>query len=436
MVHIDVLSANFEIPQTGAAYTDIGSSPNFFKSFTSWLQNNSDKIHTIDISIFLFNNRKFYDVLFELANHGVVVNVYSIPLEGYDRKTAEIIDSDTGKSLGRHSKYSLAQDVYNEFLQHPHPNMNLFIFPHTYVRSKNMLRFSRGTLPYSLHIKHFAATLRNGEIVSGLSSSNLAVRDESKIEVAIIAKLSRAEAHATRDFYVGLRENSIPACQFNPEENYHITMRVQPPKSRTMYIAPFYFESPVDFEENLKTMVRNAQDRIIICGQHVCAYDYTIPSRYTNSRSRNRSGKSEGFLASVLSKIKAGIDVQILSQTYCDQQATHGCREPQNKDAFINFVEAARHAGCTYYVNEKIHSKFIIIDDITIITTANFTPTQFIYLPNVDIPEYNYTGIHSEVGTYFVISSKELADKMVQHYEDLLDDVSTRLMFSEGKYRY
>lgn len=433
---MDVISINFEVPQTGAVYTDIGSSPNFFKAFTSWLKNKKDDISTIDVSIFLFNNRKLYDVFFDLANQGVTVNIYSIPLEGYDKKTAEIIDADTGDSLGRHSKYSLAHDVYKEFSINPHPNMKLYIFPHTYVRSKNMLKFSRGALPYSLHIKHVAATLKNGDMVAGLASSNLAVRDESKIETAIIAQLSPGEVHATRDFYAGLRENSIPISEFDPEEEYCITMREKPGKSRTMYIAPFYFDSPVDFEENLKTMVRKAQNRIIICGQHVCAYDYTIPSRYTNSRSRNRSGKSDGFLASVLSKIEAGIDVQILSQTYCDQQATHGCREPQNKDAFINFVEAARHAGCTYYVNEKIHSKFIIIDDITIITTANFTPTQFIYLPNVDIPEYNYTGIHSEVGTYFVISSKELADKMVQHYEDLLNDASTRLMFSEGKYRY
>lgn len=433
---MDVISINFEIPQSETAYTDLGSSPNFFKSFTSWLLSNKNDISTIDISIFLFNNRKLYDVLLDLANHGINVNVYSIPLEGYDKKTAEIIDADTGDSLGRHSKYSLAQDVYNEFIINPHPNMRLYIFPHTYVRSKNMLKFSRGALPYSLHIKHFAATLKNGDMVAGLASSNLAVRDESKIEAAVIARLSPGEIHSTRDFYAGLRENSIPICEFDPEEEYRITMREKPGKSRAMYIAPFYFDSPVDFEENLKTMVSHAQNRIIICGQHVCAYNYTVPSRYTNSRSKNQSGRSDGFLASVLSKIEAGIDVQIISQTYCDRQGTHGCREPQNQEAFINFIEAARSAGCTYYVNERIHSKFIIIDDITIITTANFTPTQFIYLPDVDIPEYNYTGIHSEVGTYFVISSKELADKMVQHYEGLLDDVSTRLMFSEGKYRY
>lgn len=433
---MNAIKVNFEIPQAGADYTDYGSSPHFYQSFVNWLQNNKHSIRTIDIAIFLFNNKKLYNVLLDLANSGVMVNVYSIPIEGYDKKYAEIFSLDTQKSLGRHSKYSLATEVYSEFKTNPHPNLNLFIFPHTYVRSERMVKFSRGNLPYSLHIKHFAATLRNGEMVSGLSSSNLAVRDESKIEAAIIAQLSLEEAYSTRDFYTGLRENSIPVCEFDPKENYHITMREQPPKSRTMYFAPFYFDSPIFFEEHLKTMVRNAQHRIIICGQHVCAYDYSIPSRYTNSKSRNRSGKSEGFLSSVLSKIEAGIDVQILSQTYCDQQGTHGCREPQNKDAFINFVEAARRAGCTYYANEKIHSKFIIIDDITIITTANFTPTQFIYLPNVDIPEYNYTGIHSEVGTYFVISSKELAEKMVEHYEVLLDDSGTRLMFREGRYRY
>ena len=117
-------------------------------------------------------------------------------------------------------------------------------------------------------------------------------------------------------------------------------------------------------------------------------------------------------------------------------QGTHGCREPQNKDAFVHFVEAARRAGCTYYTNDRIHSKFIIIDDITIVTTANFTPTQFIYLPDVNIPEYKYSGMHCEVGAYFVINNKELADKMVAHYSSLLEESETRLMFNKGRYRY
>lgn len=433
---MNVISVNFENPISRAVYTDLGSSPNLLKAFEGWLTNNKENIRSIDISVFLFNNRKLYDVFLNLANHGVEVNVYSIPLEGYDINEAEIISSELGNSLGKHSKLDLAQDVYNEFHKRPHPNMKLFIFPHTYVRSKNLFKFSRGSLPYSLHIKHFVATMKNGEMVSGLSSSNLAVRDESKIEMAIVVKLSPSEAYSTKDFYIGLRENSIPISEFDLNKKYYIKMRTQPPKSRAMYFAPFYFDSPVDFEENLKTMVGNAHSRIIICGQHVCAYDYTIPQKYTNSRSKNRTGKSEGFLTSVLSKIKDGIDVQILSQTYCDQRGTHNCRAPQNKSAFVNFVEAARRSGCTYYVNEKIHSKFIIIDDIIIITTANFTPTQFIYLPNVDIPEYDYSGIHSEVGTYFVISSKELADKMVEHYETLLNDVNTKQMFSKGKYKF
>ena len=78
----------------------------------------------------------------------------------------------------------------------------------------------------------------------------------------------------------------------------------------------------------------------------------------------------------------------------------------------------------------------LIIDDITIITTANFTPTQFIYLPNVDIPEYNYSGIHSEVGAYFVASDSILAGQMFAHYSSLLEDPETKLMFKGGQYKY
>lgn len=425
---MDVISVNFEIPRDERTYTNMGSSPHFLQQFAQWLQNNRENIRIIDLAMFLFNNKKLYDVLIDLAERGVQVNVYSIPLDGYDKKPATIVDSKTNWSIGRFSKYDLAEKLYDHIKRHPHPNFHLYIFPHTYVRSERMIQFSRGELPYSLHIKHFAAVMENGDVISGMSSSNLAVRDESKIETAVIARLSGREIPATQDFYEGLRENSIPLQDFDPNGQYQITMRALPEKSRAMYFAPFYFDSPVLFEENLNTMVRNAHNRIIICGQHVCAYNYTFPAAYTNERSRNQTGKSGGFLANVLAKAGDGVGVQMISQTYCDKDGAHGCRAPLNKKAFKDFAEKARQAGCTYYVNDKVHSKFIIIDHHTIITTANFTPTQFIYLPNVNIQKYNYVGIHSEVGAYFVISDEGIANHLVSLFNDLVGNPATRRM--------
>ena len=72
-----------------------------------------------------------------------------------------------------------------------------------------------------------------------------------------------------------------------------------------------------------------------------------------------------------------------------------------------------------YCANKNIHSKFIVADDHLIVTSFNYTPTQFIYLGHVDIPEFyhvpghSYEGIHSEVGQMIILEDRKFADLLI-----------------------
>lgn len=418
-------------------YNNLGSSPITTLRLCAWLKNNINNIASIKLAMYLFNNPYLFETLKELANAGCIVDVYSIPLEGYDdAKPMDIKDNITGISLGKHTKYDLAETIYSETVNHPTPNFSLHIFPHMYLRSKKVRSFSRGNMPYSLHCKTCLIKFRDGTYYAGLTSSNIAVRDAQKIELFNLSTIKGAEISSAEDFYMGLQENSINLNIFDPNADYNhyeITMRPIPVISKILYTAPFYENSAQLFEERIIQMINRATTRIVVAAQHVSAYDY---SYYTNIQNNTVRQNRPGFLTSVLEKARQGIQTTILSQTYTDRDGNHGCRAPENPAAFINFTTAARNSNnCHYYVNANLHAKYIIIDNIVITTTCNFTPTQFIYIPNVDIPEFDYipntsySGIFCEVGAYFIYQEDIVTNKLLQKTSEIIGLNTTQQMF-------
>ena len=114
-----------------------------------------------------------------------------------------------------------------------------------------------------------------------------------------------------------------------------------------------------------------------------------------------------------------GVKVTCLSQTFSplskDEKQLHETkyRTPVNTRNFQHFFsQIIKTENAEYFVNENIHSKFIIIDNTLIYCSYNFTPTQFIFLDNVNIakfknmPNLNYSGIHCEVGMHLVIKDQ------------------------------
>ena len=114
-----------------------------------------------------------------------------------------------------------------------------------------------------------------------------------------------------------------------------------------------------------------------------------------------------------------GIEVTFLSQTFApltedaEKFKEMKFRRPANANSFQQFYnQVKRSENIEYFVNEHIHSKFILIDNTLIYCSYNFTPTQFIYLDNVNItqftnmPDLSYSGIHCEVGMHLVIKDE------------------------------
>ncbi len=315
-------------------YNDLGGSPELLTDLCQWFQKQKQNIFSIDIALYLFNNEYLFSILKDLADHGCRVHIYSIPLEGYDNTSPlEITNHISNVPIGRYTKLDLAKKIYETIKDLKHPNLTLHIVPHMYIRSKYVKPFSRGDMPYSLHCKTFMIQFHNGNFYGGLTSSNFAVRDAQKIELACIMPLGKNEIASSTDFYYGLRENSIPISDFDPNADYtHYTIKLRnvPENSQTTYIAPFYDHSAVQFENKLIQLIRQAKHRIIIAAQHISSYQYTYLGKYSSHDSTDSLVMKEGFLSYVLQKVREGVPAVFLSQTYADQTDRPYIRKTQN----------------------------------------------------------------------------------------------------------
>ena len=418
-------------------YTDYGCSPQLLVKTINWLNRNKQNLVTFDLAMYLFNNNVLLDALIAIANAGCRVTVYSIPLEGYDKDNrADIYSFLNCNRIGRFTKYEIACEVYKRIRMLDNPNFEFRIVPHMFLRSPRVKPFSRGNMPYSLHCKTFLATLSNGVNYAGITSSNLAVRDEEKLELASVIALDANDTISAKDFFEGLRENSFPIRDFDETADYshfQICMRTQPTGGNLKYTAPFYHDSSIAFETSIRSTIEAAEKRVIICAQHISAYNYSYEASFRSQQARAGYVREPGFLSAAIEKAKNRVGVFFLSQTYADATGSHECRKPKNTNAFIAFAEAARKSGCHYKVNDLLHSKYIVSDDTAIITTSNFTPTEFIYLPYVNIPvfenipNYSYSGIHCEFGAYYVTRDSDFVQRLVEYSRVLWR--SSRQMF-------
>lgn len=182
-------------------YNDLGCSPMLLQQFCKWLSSQRENISILEIALYLFNNEYLYSTLKDLANVGCQIHIYSIPLEGYDDdKPINIKNHKNGLSLGRYTKLYFAKQIYADIQKTNNPNLHLHIVPHMYLRSNRVRAFSRGNMPYSLHCKTFYVRYKNGNEFAGLTSSNMAVRDAPKIEMAYVTSLNQPEIESASDF--------------------------------------------------------------------------------------------------------------------------------------------------------------------------------------------------------------------------------------------
>jgi len=395
-----------------------GSSPNLLDYFINYISLRIEEIEAIYVVWYLYNNVKLNSFLKEISKKGIKIVVISIPLEGYDKKLpSNIYNADNSIFSNAVTKYDIATQIYDD-LYKGLENFRLYEFPHTFVRSKSMKVFSRGDLPYSLHTKsiyiHYKSTKR-GLL---LSSSNFAMRDKTKEENMIILETeSKDEIKEILPMYNFLKDMSkhIRPMQDNNKNNDYNNKLNQTlwKNSDTFYImSPFYRDSPTIIKNKINSIIMKSKKRVYITSQHL-------------SGSNNDS-----IVHSILKKGHEGIDICCITQTSSDKR---GGRHVKNSLAFKLFLDKFMLLGSNskYYINDDIHSKYIIVDDIIIVTTFNFTPTQFTYIENVKIPSFNYNselsyeGTHSEVGHMLIIKDMKTVQSYYKNFLNLIKNKST-----------
>lgn len=428
-----IFDGPFNYPSSYQFYKQ-GSSPKILEELIYFLRKNEKNTSEVSAALYLFNNPILSSELIRLSDKGVKVNIVSIPLEGYDNKNSQILidlNQPNANHGAKETKATLAKNVYSKFIKTYSSISKLYIFPHIYVRSPRIRPFSRGEMPYSLHTKSFYIKYNNGQGAVALTSSNLAGRDLVKDEVLVIIEGDEKDCTSASNFFLDLIKNSILISDLdfqNSFTGYHIEMAKQSLNPKNFYIAPFYENSPNESEKILNEIISNAKKRLHICAQHICAYEYSYDSSYVAENSHSGIITSGGILSEVLKKgISENIEIKLLSQTFVDENGnSHGCRKPVNKSNFIKFIkEFKKNKIGEYAANKSVHSKYIIADNTVIISTCNFTPTQFIYLKHVNIPKFrnipnfSYKGIFSEVGHYLIIENINICSEFISNFNEI-----------------
>ena len=413
--------------EKGKYFNNYGCSPKILQRIMKYFDDNINEIESICISLYLFNNEILFNKLNELAIHGIEVNVISIPLEGYDdSKPKDIYEYETGELLYKDkTKYELAKNIYDKIKNETMSKLNLYVFPHIYVRSSKMNPFSRGRMPYSMHSKTFYVRMRGNKEAIGLTSSNLAVRDLVKNEVLVIGdgnSFAKEDYSAACQFYIDLIKSSKNIKEFDETHNYSNIMEMKNVllSSNSYYIAPFYDDVQRTVRNRIKEIIDGAKKRIYICAEHICDYETYESEEY-------------GFLKNVIQKARNGIDIRCLSQTFVDENGdNHDQRKPANIRNYKIFMkEYIKYPSCKYAVNGNVHSKYIIVDNTLILTTCNFTPTQFTYKKDINIerfekiPGMSYHGTYSEVGCFIVINDATVCNEFVKSFDRIWQDKET-----------
>ena len=410
-------------------FFNYGSSKEILINFFRFIEKEKENISEIYLCLYLYNNEILHNKMKELALSGISVKVISLPLEGYDtRYPKDIWDPRTNEVVHFNAtKYSLAQRVYNDIIGFNNSNYKLYVFGHTYVRSSRMKNFARGTLPYSLHTKSLFIKLRDGRTITGLTSSNLAVRDVSKDELMILMEDTPETRKNSELFFQTLLDHSTLITEWkNPNPNfcYHMHCVDAGAPECNYFASPFFTDSPIRIAEKITSIIQTAQSRIYICAEHLAAYNY-----------RDMSGNIQpGLFSAIFEKCKKGIPINCLSQTYVDANGySHGQRAPQNTAMFSQLIKQIDQLPlCSYAVNKNVHAKFIIVDDTVIISTANYTPTEFLYGPvkidrfeSPELADVKYDGIFSEVSHFIILEDRTIAEQLIRFFHYTLNQVDT-----------
>ncbi|PJK16184.1 hypothetical protein CQS04_09735 [Chryseomicrobium excrementi] len=371
----------------------------------------------IHISFFLFNNPYLQKFLEELSKKGCKIKIYSIPLSGYDQKKSTLYVNK--KSSVYESKLDYGQKIYKRILRFP--AIELKIFPHTYVWHKQ--KTSRGRNSYSLHNKSILAVFPE-ETKCISTSCNFALGDPAHSENMLVISNDNSTIQMFRDYFSLLDSWSINYKNYVDDNNhtYVVTPSILDPDkySNCYFTAPFIKYKEIGsnhyVQNKIIDYILNAKKRIYICGQHVSDI---------NSFDKN----SKSIVDSIINKASTpSIDIKILKQTLSSHQK-QGTRNVEAEKAMKKFSSISQR-----FNHPLIHDKFIVVDNILIVTTANFTSTQFAWAEKYSMKYLLDSGeeeviinTFSEINSFHFIEDQNSVNLYLNHFNKLWDKANAIL---------
>lgn len=350
-------------PSTSSTGSDVGSNPKIYEHIKQELLANSENIAEVHLALYLFNNKDLYTVLKRLAERSNVT-VISLPLAGYDSR-----------------KVMTARAIYADIAKGGTENFNLLIYPHMYVWYG--AEYAEGAASYSFHVKAGYVTYKDGSCKLILTSCNMAPGDPYHSEIAIIIEddsCCTPYSEAFRMFFNEVEKRSYPWSQYQTKTadlpadlqrafdfvfigKHRLTDWTDNFVDHAFFTGPFIkikgMGSTHYARKKIVEIIKNAERRVLVCAQHV--HDLAPFNGYSGST----------LISAIIEKKRENpnIDVKVLKQV-----SSSGLADKRR----AAFVEChLNYAGVEQRVNKLVHDKFIIADDTVIITTSNFTATQF-----------------------------------------------------------
>lgn len=347
-----------EYSSQGSLY---GSNSLIYQDVINELRSREKDIEEVHLALYLFNNVHLYKELLKLADNGAKVVVTSLPLTGYDKR-----------------KIKDAECVYGSILKEG--KLKLLIFPHMYVWYG--AEYAGGGASYSFHVKAGIIKYADNTMKAFLTSGNMAPGDPTHSETAVFIE-SKTPCPYTEPFESFFDQIERRA---KPYEDY--TRHVQGLSTNLQQVFDFVFvggTNGIDYNSSQASFalftapfisvggvgsnhysrhriveaIRSARRRVLLCAQHI--HDLSPFNGFTGETV---------IKALVEAKRKSpDINAKVLKQV-----SSAGLADKRR----AAFVEShLDHASILQRENRLVHDKFVIADDIIIITTSNFTATQF-----------------------------------------------------------
>jgi len=397
-----------------------GTCPDLLYSLLEELKGASE----IHIAAYLFNNPVLFEFLVGLCRKGTKVYVTSIPLSGYNNTRKKVIDYEN-----KISAREKAREIYSRASETK--NLALKIFPHLYVWYGAL--YNDGGASYSFHVKAIYARFKSGTSRCILLSGNFMFTDPAHSDSLVVFEEMPEYERAFAIFFNDLERFAIPIKRFRKhfktykDEFLYSFGDLQLSLRRRnfrhcFFTSPFYVYDDVGSNhyarERIIEVIERAKTRIWICSQH---FHDVIPF--------DKSPKT--LVGALLDKSRSAPNTQIRLLKQVPHSSLSDKRRAAITETLFQYVLKAEQR-----YNNLVHDKFILADNTLIISSANYTPTQFAHgkvtmkfkSRHRTIKKQDY---FSEVNAFAVIPNcpKNALKQYEQHFETLWND-ATQLKIS------